>query len=96
MKFKSWTTLLGAIVGLVVPIIVLFTYYYIYFRANEFGEFINQLLHSTLFAPVLSLCVLVNLLVFFGFIWLNKDEGSMGVLLSTLLYACLVFGMKLF
>jgi hypothetical protein len=86
----------GAVLGLLGPPVVMFTYYHFYYGSLEFSVFIDRLLYSTLFAPVLSLCVLINLLLFFGFIWMNKDEGARGVLLSTILYAIVVFTMKIF
>jgi len=82
--------------GLIGPPLVMYSYFLVSYRAIGFEVFIDRLLYSTLFVPVLSLCVLINLLLFFIFIWMNKDEGSMGVLLSTILYAFLIFGMKLF
>lgn len=87
---------LGGGVGLIAPPITLWIYYLIQYSGIGFDVFIERLLYSTLFAPMLSLAVLVNLLMFFCFIWIDKDDGSAGVLLSTLLYAFLVFGIKLF
>jgi hypothetical protein len=93
---RIFLRVVGAGVGLIAPPIALWVYYLIQYSGIGFDVFIERLLYSTLFAPMLSLAVLVNLLMFFGFIWLDKDDGSAGVLLSTLLYAFLVFGLKMF
>ena len=96
MDKRKLTIALGVFLGLIGPLITMYTFYFFNFNTLEFEVFIDRLLYSTLFAPVLSLCVLINLLLFFVFIWLNKDEGSRGVLLTTILYALLILGMKLF
>ena len=88
--------ILGGGIGLIAPPIVLWVYYLLQYAGIEFRVFIERLIYSTLFAPMLSLAVLVNLLLFFCFIWLDKDDGSAGVLLSTLLYAFVIFGLKIF
>ena len=96
MDKRKLTIALGIFLGLIGPLITMYTFYFFNYSALEFEVFIDRLLYSTLFAPVLSLCVLINLLLFFVFIWLNRDEGSKGVLLTTILYALLILGMKLF
>ena len=88
--------LLGAFLGMIGPPIALFIFYYFNYHQLEFQEFVNRLVYTTLFAPMMSLSVLVNLFLFFCFIWMNKDEGAQGVLLITILYAFWIFGMKLF
>ncbi|HAW52372.1 MAG TPA: hypothetical protein DCX54_08615 [Flavobacteriales bacterium] len=86
----------GGVIGLIGPPIVLWLYYLIQYSDVGFTVFIERLWYTTLFTPMLSLAVLVNLLLFFAFIWLDKDDGSAGVLLSTLLYAFVIFGLKIF
>lgn len=93
---KKGLLLLGLFLGLIGPPIVMYSFFYWNYYEVGFETFINRLLYSTLFAPVLSLCVLINLLLFFTFIWLNRDDGARGVLFSTLLYAFVVLTMKLF
>lgn len=88
--------ILGSVIGLIGPPIAMYLFYFFNYSSIEFKVFINRLLYSTLFAPVLSLAVLINLLLFFSFIWLNKDRGAMGVLLSTILYAFVILVMKMF
>lgn len=86
----------GIITGLAGPLLGMYSFYFFNFRATEFDDFIYRLLYSTLFAPVLSVCVVINLLLFFSFIWLDRDEGARGVLFSTIIYAIIVFILKLF
>ena len=96
MSNKTIFLIAGIMVGLIGPPVAMYSFYYFNYRSIEFQVFIDRLLYSTLFAPVLSLCVLINLLLFFSFIWVNKDEGAKGVLFATILYAFVILGMKLF
>ena len=82
--------------GFICPPIVMLTFQRVSFSGLDFNVFLNRLLSTEYFAPVLSVCVVVNLLLFFGFIWLNKDSGSRGVLFSTIIYAFVILGLKLF
>ena len=88
--------LVGVVIGLIAPLFPLWIFYITKFGSNDFSVFVSRLIYSTLFGPVLSLCALINLLIFFIFIWLNRDGTSWGVLLSTIIYAFIVFGFKLF
>ena len=87
-------TLLGGATGLVLPWLFLWLYYKYNFSQIDFSLYIERLMVSSLFASMLSLVALVNLLSFFVFIWLNKDDAARGVLFSTFLYAFVVFGFR--
>ena len=86
---------LGSVIGIILPWLFLWLYYKYNFSQIEFSVYISRLMVSSLFASMLSLVVLINLLTFFGFIWLNKDEAAWGVLFATLLYAFVIFGFRL-
>lgn len=88
-------TLIGGITGLVLPLLFLWLYYKYNFSQIDFSVYIDRLMLTSLFASMLSLVVLVNLLTFFVFIWLNKDDAARGVLFSTLIYAFIIFGFRL-
>ena len=86
--------LLGVFTGLVLPLLFLWLYYKYNFSQIDFTLYIERLMVASLFASMLSLVVLINLLTFFVFIWLDKDDAARGVLFSTLLYAFVVFGFR--
>lgn len=96
MPGKNGLRLLGILSGIVLPWLVLYVIYIFNYPELEFQLFIERLIFSTLFAPLLSICVLFNLLLFFAFIWMDRDNFSWGVLFSTILYAFVIFGLKLF
>lgn len=88
--------IIGFLIGSLGPPLAMYSYYFFDYSQLEFSVFIDRLLYSTLFAPVLSLCVLINLLFFFIFIWMNKDEASKGILLATIIYAFIIVVLKYF
>jgi len=86
---------LGTITGLFVPIIAFLLYYLIRYRGMYFPAFIRYLYDGGTFIPILSLCVVPNLLVFFIFIWTDRDRSARGVLQATFVFAIYVCIMKL-
>ena len=78
---------LGAITGLMAPLISLFVFYLVTYHTISFSDFFhNILLGYGILLPVISLCVITNLLVFFIFIWTNRNYSARGVLLATFVY----------
>jgi len=94
-KPKYDSVRLGVILGLVSPLFTLMVYYLIYYRQMRLSNFFDYLNSGNIFIPVLSLCVVTNLLVFFIFIWTKKDKSARGVLTATVIYAIYVAIMKI-
>ena len=94
-KFDSlW---IGAVAGLISPLISLFGFYLAKYSHLSFSQFFSQvLLGYDILTPVISLCVIINLLVFFIFIWTNRNHSARGVLLATFIYAGYVVYQKHF
>ncbi len=86
---------LGLLLGIIVPMIVLSLVYAIRFNTVSFSEFVNLLNRKAIFTQILSLCVLPNLLVFFGFIWTNKLLSARGVLIATFIITVIILILKL-
>lgn len=79
---------IGAVIGLLSPWFTLFIFYLIRYNHISFADFFNNLiLGYNILTPVISLCVITNLLVFFIFIWTNRNYSARGVLLATFIYA---------
>ena len=79
---------IGAVIGLFSPLCSLFVFYLIRYHHITFEKFFNEiLLEHNILTPVISLCVITNLLVFFIFIWTNRNHSARGVLLATFIYA---------
>ncbi len=90
---KTW---IGMILGLIAPFITLCMYYLINYRFMTISGFINYLRIGDTYTPVISLCVLANLAVFYPFIWKEKWKGAKGVLGSTFIWAAIVMFLKFF
>jgi hypothetical protein len=92
-KYDNWAT--GIILGIITPIIILVIYYRVNYYYIRVDGFLFKMMVNKVMIPLLSLCVLGNLAIFYLFI--NKDYyyAARGVIFSTLLYAIIVFIAKL-
>jgi hypothetical protein len=92
----AWNKLwIGFVLGMIAPLIVLAINYKVnnqYFRLSNFDlrNFITDVL-----SPLISLCVIANLGVFYLFIRKDYYNGARGVVMATFIYAIAVFAVKL-
>jgi len=94
-KQKYDSIVLGTVLGLLAPMTVFIIYYLVGYRGMRLFSFIHYLTVGEIFLPILSLCVTINLLIFFIFIWTKRDKSARGVLQATFVYAIYVCIMKL-
>ena len=79
---------LGFATGMSAPLLTLYIFYLIKFSHLTFSRFYSDILQANnIITPAISLCVIINLLVFFIFIWTNRNLSARGVLFSTFVYA---------
>lgn len=90
---KTW---IGVLLGLIAPKTALVLYYLINYRYMTIRAFINFMKLGEMYTPVITLCVLVNLGVFYLFIWKDKYNGARGVIASTFIWAAFVLYLKFF
>jgi hypothetical protein len=95
MRSKFDRVWLGLVLGLLAPWLVMLVYYRIVYSYLLPDDFLHKMFVQMVFLPVLSLCVVVNLGIFFLFIWTEKYFSARGVIFATLLYAIYVFAVKL-
>jgi hypothetical protein len=94
-KHKFDSIPLGAILGLVTPLLFFVGYFFVRYPKMHFGPFLRYLATGGIMISVLSLCVFVgNLLTFFIFIWTDRDKSSRGVVLTTILITIVVGVLK--
>lgn len=86
--------LLGLLLGVITPMIVMYCYYRINFYYIRVDTFLYETFMKRIFLPLLSLCVIGNLAVFFIFIQTERYYSARGVVFATLLYAIAVFILK--
>jgi hypothetical protein len=86
---------IGFAFGLSAPIVALYFFYLIKYSHISFVSFyFDILLVNDIVTSAISLCVISNLLVFFIFIWTNRNYSARGVLFSTIIYAGFVVYQK--
>ncbi|MEO6903050.1 MAG: hypothetical protein ABI315_07845 [Bacteroidia bacterium] len=90
---KTW---IGILFGLIAPSLAMLGYYYINFGYLGMNGFINYLKLGDTYTPLISLCVLSNLAVFYPFIWKEKWNGAKGVLAATFIWTAIVMYLKFF
>ena len=84
---KVWT---GLAPGLIAPIILLAFYWqinYSYMSLDQFNQFMG---FGELHIRLISLFVVINLAIFFIFIWRNLNYAARGVLYATFIYTVIV------
>jgi len=88
---------MGFIIGIVAPIIGFLLYFLGQFShkflLSDFWEFIVKV---KLLSPLISLSLLLNLAVFFIFIWLQWDKAAKGILMGTFFYGAIIIYLKFF
>ena len=93
-KFDNFIT--GFFIGLLAPIIIFFAYYNLNYDFIQFKAFVADALKKSIFAPLMSLCVIINLGIFYFFYWKYLNYAARGVIGATFVYAIIVFIIKIF
>ncbi len=86
----------GTVVGMLLPITFFIIYYLVLHSYMPIVDFIAYLKSGDIFVATMSLCVVPNLLMFYIFIWTDRDKSSRGVILATIIYAFWVAYNKMF
>ena len=92
---KSWDKMwVGALLGFLVPIITFFAYLFFNYDYISLHEDMFGILLRKLFAPLMSLCTVLNLGLFYLFLWKKRGFAANGIILSTIIIAIIVFAYK--
>lgn len=89
---KFW---FGLVLGILAPIFVLICYYLLQYNYLKADTFLFKIFLSNILSPLLSLCVLVNLGLFFIFIQTESYKPARGIIAATIFYAVFIFILKL-
>jgi len=81
---KMWV---GALLGILVPVLLLVVYQQLKFDDLSFVDFLKSYFKIGILTHVISLAAISNLLLFFGFVNTNNLKAARGVLLSTFILA---------
>ena len=93
MRLKD-SMLVGIPAGLIGPFLGMLVFYFYHFSHASFTEFFALASAKNLLSPLLSLCAVINLGVFYGFIYFNYLYSARGVILSTLVYGLVIVSLK--
>jgi hypothetical protein len=97
MKNIDWDkTWIGFTLGLLAPVIPFTVYYLINYNYMTISGFINYMKMGDTYTPVISLCVLTNLVPFYLLVNKEKYAGTKGVLGATFIWAGLIIFLKFF
>lgn len=93
MKLKD-TFWIGFILGIAGPGVALFFFYKLKFAQTPLQEFIETAVDKGMLSPLLSLCTVVNLGLFFLLLQTNRYFAARGVILSTLIFGFVIVYLK--
>jgi hypothetical protein len=92
---KRNVSVLGFIIGLLLPLLGIYIVYLVKFGGETLASFFQLLVHNTdVAASVLSLSVLVNIIPFIYYTNRRLDLTARGILISTLLYGVVFILLK--
>ena len=94
MSHKKFDTLLtGLVPALVLPVLTMLVFWLV---KSDRGllEFLNRLQQLNMLSKVVSLAAIPNLLLFFIFIWTNRNFSARGVIFATFLLAFIMVILK--
>lgn len=94
MSNKKFDTLLtGLLPALVLPVLFMLVFWLV---KSDRGllEFLTQFQQMKMLSKVLSLAAIPNLLLFFIFIWTNRNFSARGVIFATFLLAFIMIILK--
>ena len=86
--------LTGLVLGILLPSISVLLFYLVKHPAKSFYDFLVLVTEMDVISPILSLCALPNLGIFYFFINREWWYSARGIILATLLWAILVFLVK--
>lgn len=94
MSVKKFDTLLtGLVPGLILPFLTLLLLWIIK-SDRGFGDFLEHFQQMKMLSKMVSLAAIPNLLLFFLFIWTNRNFAARGVIFATLLLAFIMVILK--
>ena len=94
MKNRKFDTLLtGLIPALVLPVLTLLGFWIVK-SDRSLVDFLVQFQEMGMLSKVISLAAIPNLLLFFIFIWTNRNFSARGVIFATLILAFFMLILK--
>ena len=93
MKIKD-SVVIGTIVGIICPALGILIFYLLNFNDQPLMDFLSESITNKLLSPLLSLCAILNLGIFYLFLQRNKLYSARGVIFSTIIYGLTIVILK--
>lgn len=84
----------GIILGLILPFILSVIYFLSINPGYGFADYFKSFFVTQIMAPILSVCLVGNLGLFFLLLKLEKESFARGVVFATLLVGVIIFILK--
>lgn len=85
----------GLLPGLILPVIFLIAIILFRKAENTIASYLQALYAMGILSKVISICLIPNLLLFFGFLRFNRMRSARGVLLSMFVAAAVIGVLKI-
>jgi len=76
----------GFIPGLIGPLLGILFFYVLKYSDHTFAEYLVLVKQPSVLSPLLSFGAIINLFIFFPFIWNHRYNAARGVIGATILY----------
>lgn len=93
-KNKFDHLIIGLILGLLAPTLGILIFFYSKFSESNLSEFLTVSIQEKMLSPLLSLCAVINLAVFYLFIQIDKLQTAKGIILATFIYGLAIVLLK--
>ncbi|MCC7302865.1 MAG: hypothetical protein IT233_09495 [Bacteroidia bacterium] len=94
MKAKLDRLWFGLTCGIAGPVLLFSVYHWIQYGQMGLERFADHLSREGTLSPRISLCVILNLGLFFTFYWTKMDKAAKGIIAATFLFAFLIVYLK--
>ena len=86
----------GTLVGIIAPVSAFFVYVAFFSKIQSPRLMLLKIIELDRLSHVISLCLLINLLIFFMNIKTYRDEEARGIIFATILYGVFIVLLKIF
>ena len=86
----------GTSVGIIAPVAAFFVYVAFFSKIQTPRLRLLKIIELDRLSHVISLCLMINLLIFFMNIKTYRDEEARGIILATILYGVVIVLLKIF
>ncbi|MDC0909309.1 hypothetical protein OAQ21_04230 [Flavobacteriales bacterium] len=86
----------GTLVGIIAPVATFFVYVAFFSKIQSPKLMLLKIIELDRLSHVISLCLLINLLIFFMNIKTYRDEEARGIIFATILYGVFIVSLKIF